>query len=387
MRIEFYRLLSYPVLTPLLSFDAEKVYIVGGCVRDILMNRPLLDLDIVLERKSSSFINFLMYNFNVSKSTQSQFLTIKIDSGKLVIDVAQARREVYPSPGSLPRVSPCYDIIVDLKRRDFTINSMALAISPRTFELLDPLGGYEDLKKKVLRVNRVGSFADDPTRAFRAVKYKHRFGLSYDARTLEEFGNAEKHLKGISFNRIMKEIERICVEERRLIMFEEIGRRRLLYYWDESFDSVDYDLLKELDRILPRERSAWFYFLIPFGLEKYFRENKNLFRVHERKVLENLFEKKLQRCVSVGILHNFFKACDEYCVKVWAILSGVEPGLVEEYLLRREKIRPSISLRYLIGIVGDPGVARSYYEKIFVELLEGNIKPGEEKEYLKKIIS
>jgi len=386
LRIALDSISQYSIIRSLLYVENENLYIVGGCVRDLLLNVPLTDLDVVLERKSLSIINNLEQIFGVTKKTLSQFLTFKLKSPKIVIDVAQARSERYEHPGALPEVTPCYDIVKDLKRRDFTINSMAIQLYPRTFYLMDPLGGFEDLKKRILRVNKQGSFMDDPTRAFRAIKYTYRFNLYLDASTEREFENAKKSLPMVSFPRIKREVELYAAEERRLLMFAELGKRNILFHWNNMFDTFDYDLLVEMDRILPRKQSVWCLFLIPFGLEHYFIHNKDKFTVSERRTLEKIFGHGTPE-ITVGALHKIFKDEAPEGVRAWGLLNGVDERIIDKYITERGKLNPSISIQYIIERVKDPKLSREFYEKIEEALLEGIIRPGEEKEFLEKLLT
>jgi tRNA nucleotidyltransferase (CCA-adding enzyme) len=387
LKVDIERFKGNTPLKFLTFLDGTKFYLVGGCVRDLLLNRPLKDIDIVLERQSYSFIENFSLIFGAPRITRSQFLTLKIETPKGTFDVARTRFELYEVPGKLPKVYPAYDIVRDLKRRDFTINSMAIELWPRTFELVDPLGGFEDLRERILRVNKRGSFVDDPTRAFRAIRYRHRFGLSYDPSTEMEFENLQKSLPRISFTRIKNEIARIACEEKRLLMFKEIGERKILKIWDESFSSFNLDILEKLDKVLPRAEENWLYFLIPFGLENYFEKHPYNFRVYERRALELLFKPVgVSSSPRLSEIHTLLKDADSEAVKVWGILKGVSLETLEEYLSKRELLKNSVRLSALVKKLGNPQKVKKAYSLLVSALLDGEIEFGEEEQFLRKIL-
>ncbi len=162
-----------------------KAYLVGGIVRDIILDREIFDLDIVLEGDIVFFVHRLAKIFNAEVVVHRKFGTATLYiKGVCRIDFAIARKEYYPYPGALPTVSPGR-IKDDLFRRDFTINAMALSINGSTYgELIDLFGGMEDLRAGRIRVLHDMSFIDDPTRIIRAVRFEQRFSFRIERKTL-----------------------------------------------------------------------------------------------------------------------------------------------------------------------------------------------------------
>lgn len=163
------------------------VYLLGGPVRDLLLDRPARDLDLVVEGDGVGFAAHLAERVGGSVGrSHAPFLTAEVilpDGGS--IDVASTRREVYPRPAALPRVRPA-GLDDDLRRRDFTVNAMAIRLGPAPApEWIDPLGGVEDLRARRLRILRRRSFVDDPTRLLRAVRLEARLGFRMEAETEE----------------------------------------------------------------------------------------------------------------------------------------------------------------------------------------------------------
>ena len=154
------------------------VAVVGGAVRDLLLGAREVDLDLAVEGDGLEFARRLGRQLRAGVTVHSAFLTTRLTlPGGRTVDVATARREHYRAPGALPRVR-VGTLLDDLRRRDFTINAMALLLNaPRYGFVEDPLGGVEDLRRRLLRVIHPLSFIEDPTRVFRAARFEVRLGL------------------------------------------------------------------------------------------------------------------------------------------------------------------------------------------------------------------
>ena len=156
--------------------------LVGGPVRDLLLGRhDVVDVDITLERDSSTFARALAKHVGGRVRSFPQFLTYKVTADGLPdIDIATARREKYRKPGALPAVEPGR-LNDDLLRRDFSIN--AIAVDVLGGKIHDPAHGVADVALKQIRVLHDQSFADDPTRIYRALRLGARLGFALDPHT------------------------------------------------------------------------------------------------------------------------------------------------------------------------------------------------------------
>jgi tRNA nucleotidyltransferase (CCA-adding enzyme) len=159
-------------------------YVVGGLVRDLLLRRVNLDLDIAVEGDGPAFARVLADRYRAGLKVFERFATaLLLFPDGFKVDVATARRESYARPTALPVVAPA-TITEDLYRRDFTINAMAIQLNQRSFGLLvDCYGGWRDLHNRTVRVLHANSFADDPTRVFRAIRFEQRFGFQIERET------------------------------------------------------------------------------------------------------------------------------------------------------------------------------------------------------------
>ncbi|MGD2114111.1 MAG: CBS domain-containing protein, partial [Acidobacteriota bacterium] len=161
------------------------VYLVGGIVRDLLLDRENRDLDLVVEGDGPHFARLLADELGGRVRVHETFMTaVVVDPEDLHIDVATARSEFYRAPAALPEVQTS-PLRQDLYRRDFTINALAVRLGPGTSpELIDYFGGRRDLENGLLRVLHSLSFIDDPTRVLRAVRLGLRLGFEISPETL-----------------------------------------------------------------------------------------------------------------------------------------------------------------------------------------------------------
>jgi tRNA nucleotidyltransferase (CCA-adding enzyme) len=204
----------------------EKLYLVGGVVRDLLLGQPNLDLDLVVEGNAVELALQIKEANGGEITTHLRFGTAKLRWDRWSADFATSRAETYEKPGALPEVTPS-PIEKDLSRRDFSINAMAVRLNPGDYgKLVDPCGGRSDLKKKVIRVLHENSFVDDATRIWRALRYEQRLGFRLERETLKLLKRDIDMLDTISRDRIRYELECILREkfpEKVLRRAEELG--------------------------------------------------------------------------------------------------------------------------------------------------------------------
>jgi len=206
-----------PELLPLLGAAAgdQRVALVGGVVRDWLLHRVhndpwrgLIDLDLVVEGSAAGFVGRLEAALRqadgslVAAREHAAYGTVELElrvaGQKVLLDVATARSETYPQPGENPVVA-FGSLEDDLRRRDFTINAMAVLLEPFSsgrsagFVLLDPYGGQQDLEQRQLRFLHGGSVADDPTRLVRGARYAARLGFALEPASLAQARSGLMH--------------------------------------------------------------------------------------------------------------------------------------------------------------------------------------------------
>jgi len=180
-------------LQPLLerAYAAETpIYLVGGCVRDLLLGQTAVDVDVIMEGDALAVARAAARAYRGKLVSHLPFLTHTIHLKKGHLDIATARTETYAEPAALPVVEPA-SLQEDLYRRDFSINAIALSLNPSDFgHIWDPFGGLEDLEAQKVRVLHAQSFKDDPTRIFRAARFAGRFKYELEWRTRDWLNEA-----------------------------------------------------------------------------------------------------------------------------------------------------------------------------------------------------
>ena len=192
------------------------VYLIGGWVRDFILDTPSTDLDFAVEGDVVSLVSTLVDHFGGSSHTFTSFGGVHwVISESLTLDFTECRKEHYPSLAALPIVSRTH-IDGDLKRRDFNINAMAIALTGLHFGLfIDPFTGLESLESKEIHSLHPLSFLDDPTRIFRASRYCARFDMTLSPNTTTQLQHALSTIQPqamLTVQRIGIELEKIFKE-------------------------------------------------------------------------------------------------------------------------------------------------------------------------------
>jgi tRNA nucleotidyltransferase (CCA-adding enzyme) len=240
------------------------VFAVGGIVRDLLRDetagRRFADLDLVVEGDGIAFARRLAEEVGGHLVVHAGFGTASIEgalasgagepSASLLgrVDVASSRRERYEAPGALPRVAPA-PLVEDLRRRDFSVNAMAISLAPSTFgRLVDPLGGRGDLDARRLRVLHPLSFVEDPTRIFRAARYaaRLRFKVHADSLRALRLGVRIAKYPALSGQRLFAELELLAGEPEAPMALKLLLGWKALKLWN-----IGYRFVPEISRRLP----------------------------------------------------------------------------------------------------------------------------------------
>jgi len=230
-------------------------YLVGGLVRDVLLKRDNLDVDIVIEGDGIKFAHEFAENFGARVRSHRKFGTaVLIFPDGYKVDVATARMEYYESPGAPPIVETS-SLKLDLYRRDFTINSLAIKLNKRHYgTLIDYFTAQKDIKERVLRVLHNLSFVEDPTRVFRAVRFEQRFGFKIGKLTLALIKNAVKIncFKDITGRRLFLELKLILKEQDPVKAIERMDDLDLLQFISPEINLTQglQTLLEEIRRVI-----------------------------------------------------------------------------------------------------------------------------------------
>jgi tRNA nucleotidyltransferase (CCA-adding enzyme) len=231
------------------------LYIIGGSVRDLMLESSIKDFDLTVEGDAIALARALAKKHGGKVTAHTKFATAKwflpkdlASESSDTLDLISARSETYKQPAALPTVKTG-SMDDDIRRRDFTINTLAIRLDdPHFGELRDDLNGMDDLKKGVVRVLHDNSFIDDPTRIYRAVRYAERYGFEIAEETLALIPKARRLIEKLSAQRIRHELDLILEEWSAATMLTRLNDLDLLkpIHPALSFDKVAHARLADL---------------------------------------------------------------------------------------------------------------------------------------------
>ena len=212
------------------ELSSSTLYLVGGAVRDLILGTPVKDADVVVEGRAEVLAKALAESLDGEADCHPDFgtCTLRLPNG-VALDIASARDEYYEHPGALPQVT-AGSLSRDLARRDFSLNALALRLSPQPVSLFDPFGGRRDLEKRELRVLHPLSFVEDPTRIVRGARLAGRLGLRFAPETADLIKDALKPevLNQVSAARFRSELELTLAEPRVLPALNQLSEQGAL---------------------------------------------------------------------------------------------------------------------------------------------------------------
>ena len=279
-----------------------RLFIVGGAVRDYYLNYPVKDFDLILEGNAIEFSDNLPSDIKI-KSVHKDFGTVKLIFKNKVFDLASTRSESYPYSGCLPVVDKLgVNIENDVKRRDFTINSMYFEILDNLeFNLIDLVNGLSDIKEKKLKVLHNNSYIDDPTRIFRGLAFKYRFGFDFtnnDNQLIENYLNNIDY-SNMSTDRLFSVFKISLNYPFGYDLFKEIILNK--YYKILTKDTLTFDFAI-IDEII--EKFNFDYLKLPDFFEKLIKSPEILI-LSDNSFL-NTF-KTLSKLSDIDLAYNFYK--------------------------------------------------------------------------------
>ncbi|PZX56033.1 tRNA nucleotidyltransferase/poly(A) polymerase [Algoriphagus ratkowskyi] len=252
-----------------------KTYVVGGYVRDLVLNRPCKDIDFTCVGSGIELAKEVALQFegHVPLSVFKNFGTAMLKLDEWELEFVGARKESYRSESRNPIVETG-TLLEDLERRDFTINAMAISLNAEDYgELLDPLGGLSDIRKKIIRtpLEPNVTFSDDPLRMLRAVRFAAQLDFDIDGDTFHALSENASRLNIISGERIIVELNKIIQVKKPSYGFKLLFAGKLLHEFFpemvdlQGVDSVDdkshkdnfYHTLQVLDNVCLLSDDLW----------------------------------------------------------------------------------------------------------------------------------
>ncbi len=390
------------------------VYAVGGFVRDILLRRPNLDIDIVVEGDGIRFSQIFAREHGIRIRSHRKFNTaVLIFPDGMKIDVATARMEYYRYPAALPVVE-FGSLKMDLYRRDFTINTLAVDLHPDRFgQLIDFFGGQRDLKEKVIRVLHSLSFVEDPTRILRAIRFEQRFGFQIGKQTEKLMQNAVKIglVERLGGHRLFHELQHILMEPdpipalRRMDEFKIFSILSPKMKWGSNLERLFRNLKDvlswyELSFLDEPVEKWWIYFLglfagLPYKELTNVAKKLDLSEGHKRRFFEAY--RKINR-----VLELLEENTDITASEVYKILSGLSTEElllsmaktevidvrrhINQYLTKYRYVQTEIKGKDLKDAGIPPGpVYRKILDELLYAKLDGVIKTRQDEwDYLKR---
>ncbi|MCK5577099.1 MAG: CCA tRNA nucleotidyltransferase [Dehalococcoidales bacterium] len=373
----------------------EKLYLVGGLVRDLLLGEANLDVDLVVEGDAVTLARRLSTG-NIT--IHHRFNTAKLQWRKWTVDLTSARSEIYPRPGALPSVKPG-KLADDLFRRDFTINAMAVALVPQSYgQLIDLYGGLYDLERRFVRILHPISFTDDASRIWRAVRYEQRLDFQIELETLRLLQRDIPMLDNISGDRVRYELECICNEQLPEKAFKRAGELGVLAKLHPSLSGNGWlaDMFDQARRIsLSGQKLADLYLaLLAYRLPDIDREQlvsclrlpRALARILRdagsiRARLGELANTKLRPSQIYHLLHGY----SSEAVTANLLAGDLPPARrnIQLYLEELRSVKPVLAGHDLIdmGVTPGPGIGEAL-KLILDARLDGTVKTRRDEERL-----
>ena len=387
------------------------VYIVGGVVRDLLQDHPVMDFDIVAEGDAIRLGREIAERFGGKLTTHPHFFTAKWElSDGTSLDLISARSECYDHPGALPKVEMS-DMHADLKRRDFTINTLAIRLDGEHYgELLDLCGGMEDLRGHLIRTLHERSFIDDPTRIFRAIRFEQRFDFDLEPETLKQLREQLSGIAALTGQRITHELRLYCAEpypENDFSRICELGIAAQIHSclrWDDLMEEEQvcfrnakresfWDEMPQSERNTADEEGPLWIWLSSFPQrtvselgERLVLPGKVLHIIEGLRRLRDDFPR-----VSLGspseITFFLEKEAIESLYCYWMICPESEQKQLKKFILNWRHVHPHSTGGDLIKIGIEPGPQiRKLLTELRAACLDLDLQPEEEAEWLDHFI-
>lgn len=268
--------LKHPIFKQLADLAAQngaEIYVIGGYVRDIFLNRNSKDIDILVVGQGIEFAEAAAKAFKTKVSVFKNFGTAMLRYQDLEVEFVGARKESYRSDSRKPIVEDG-TLADDQLRRDFTINAMAISLNTANYgELLDPFNGLADLKKRLIRTpqNPAETFSDDPLRMMRAIRFATQLDFEIDPLAINAIKTQTERIKIVSQERITDELNKIILAARPSIGFKKLfncGLLELIFPQMVRLHGVEtingkshkdnfYHTLEVLDNISERTNDLW----------------------------------------------------------------------------------------------------------------------------------
>ena len=361
-----------------------KIYLIGGIVRDLILKNRIKDVDIAVEFDAIEFVKLLEKDTDCEViAIQENLRTAKVKfKNGVEIDFASTREEAYTKSGVLPIAHNFgYGLEKDVKRRDFTINTLALKLTGEDkFSLVDYFDGYSDIQNKKIRILHTKSFIDDPSRIIRALKFKVRFDFELEEETsnlMQQYlNNVDKKMP----------LERIKGE---LKQYFSISKQGLYKYLIDTnaYKLISNNPIKDIDETtFNGEENLWFIYFALLLINSEYDERLNMTSVEKKIILE--VKEMINSKIPTSNLEIYNEYIDKNDISLNIYYAISKDKTVEKFLSALKQIKVLITGKDLIELGFIPSAYfNELFEKILKEKLDGKIQTREEElEFVKQFI-
>lgn len=392
------------------------LFVVGGCVRDLLLGIQNLDLDLVVEGDGIAFARKFGELLQARVKVHERFGTaIVLLQDGFKLDVATARTEYYEYPTALPTVEQS-SIKKDLSRRDFTINALAVRLNGKGFgDVLDFYGGQRDLNDKMIRVLHGLSFVEDPTRVFRAVRFETRFKFHLGKDTVALIAGAVKMdlFHRLSGHRLLEELKLLFSEREPKRAIKRLAELNLLKFlhpklsWSDRLEKILIALDEAVDwyrlLYLDRQMDVWLVYMMGlldvlperavkdllkrFPFSEHEASKLTMARVGAHPVVRRLASKRPLKPAEV--YHLLSRLSDETLLVLMAKSKGeTVKRQVSAFLTGYQHVKPILTGAELKAMGLKPGpIFKQILEQLFDARLNGEVKTeAEERQLVERLI-
>lgn len=403
LKKEFLELISENIREDILDVSkfAEsintEIFLIGGVVRDLIINNPIKDIDIVVQADAIDFCRLLATNLGceiVSEQENLRTAKVAFKSGK-IIDFASTREENYVASGVLP-IACNFGCLLskDVKRRDFTINTLAVKLTGNDkFALVDYFNGFDDIKNKKLRVLHDKSFIDDPSRIIRALKFKVRFDFEIEERTYDLM---QSYLCDVSktmpLERIKSELKQYFAINACNLYSLIIETNSYKLISDNPITDINQDNFKLIsDFELFQKNDMWFIYVVLLIINSDFSLQRLNFNSTELKIIrevKELIAEKHSGSLTNKEIYNMFDELNNLSIAIYYLITGSKT--VEKFLKALKEIEVLVTGKDLIDLGFIPSAYFSeLFDKILEKKLNGELKTKKDeinfvKQFLKK---
>lgn len=343
------------------EFDGTRIFMVGGIVRDILLKRKNIDIDIIVEGNAVEFVKKLCQKHTKfrTSSFQNELFTakVKLPNNNIEVDFASTRTEFYPQKGYLPKIEKIgVPINQDALRRDFSINALYLSLNKNDWgNIYDFFNGIKHLEDKKLSILHNKSFVEDPTRIIRGLKFSCRlnFDLCKETQNLQN-----EYLKDINYNISYARVKSEIIQTFNLNnpqVYEKFISQNIYKLISKNFSKIENikNTVNVINKFTPQSKNLWLIYFITIFFDS-LKNNKITqfnFTQKEQSIINSaiiLMNKPTPASSTNSMIYKFFEGHLDEAIIIYNTISENNIGI--KYLSELKDVKISITGKDLIKL-------------------------------------